>query len=92
MFAADKPNRFGVYANYYKQEVNELLALYEEDLINCVPHLDADHLTRLCQALYLLKTPEFENIWWRIEDAVNLQVSKLDSYHVTNILRSFSHS
>jgi hypothetical protein len=69
-----------------------MLTHYEEDLIESVQHLDAEHLTRLAQALYILKTPEFETIWWRIEDQANSKISELDIYHVTNILRSFSHS
>ena len=41
----------------------------------------------------LLKTDQFENIWWRIENRANqlAQENKLDTYHVTNILRAFSH-
>ena len=29
--------------------------------------LDAEHLTRMSLALYLLKTSEYENLWMRIE-------------------------
>lgn len=42
--------------------------------------------------MYILKTPEYENIWWRIEDRAIELKDKLDGYQVSNILRSFSHS
>jgi hypothetical protein len=44
--------------------------------------------------MYIFKTAEFENIWWRIETRVNeLNEQKaLDIYHVTNITRAFSRS
>jgi len=42
--------------------------------------------------MYILKTDQFENIWWRIERRTNELAEKkeLDIYHVVNILRSFS--
>jgi hypothetical protein len=81
-----------VYRVYARDDVNELLAHYEEDLKECVFHLDPDHLTRLAQTLYLLKTPDHETLFWRIEDHAVNQLEKLDTYHITNILRSFAHS
>lgn len=55
---------------------------------------DAEHLTRLAQTMYVFKTGEFENIWWRIENRTNelMEEGKLDIYHVTNITRAFSRS
>lgn len=56
-------------------------------------HLDGDHLTRLTQTLYLLRSGEYEGVFRRIEKralALNAE-GKLDVHHVTNILRSFSH-
>jgi hypothetical protein len=51
-------------------------------------------LTRLAQALYILKAKDFEGIFRRIERmAVELhEQGKLDIYHVTNILRAFTHA
>ena len=86
------PNKFGVYKEYAKDDINELIAHYEEDLKEIPQHLDAEHLTRLAQALYLLKSTEYENIFWRVETQANNLIDKLDTYHITNILRSFSHS
>jgi len=44
--------------------------------------------------MYVFKTGEFENIWWRIENRTNelMEEGKLDIYHVTNITRAFSRS
>jgi hypothetical protein len=45
--------------------------------------------------MYLLKSPAYENIWWRIENRVHDLAEipgALDSYNITNILRSFSKS
>lgn len=52
--------------------------MYEEDLIDLCEHLDADHVTRLAQALYLLKSPNYDNIQWRIETRVNELVASKD--------------
>ena len=62
-FASNRPSTFGVYKVYAKDEVNELLAHYEEDLKDMIQYLDADHLTRLAQALYLLNSVEYEHIF-----------------------------
>lgn len=93
-FASNKPTKFGVYTEYAKDEIKELIALYETDLCEAAECLDADGLTRLAQALYLLKDDSFENIWWRIENRVHALVEEnsLNSYHITNLLRSFSRS
>jgi hypothetical protein len=58
-FASNKPKDFGVYRLHTQDDVDELIAHYEPDLIENVFLLDAEHLTRLCQTLYLLKTREF---------------------------------
>ena len=42
--------------------------------------------------MYLLKTPNYENILWRVETQVNNIADKMDTYHLVNILRAFSHS
>ena len=95
--ASNRPNQFGVYKVYAEEELNELLSHYEDDLKEISDKeglLDAEHLTRLAQALYILKSGEFEAIFQRIEaSALRLDAQKkLDAYHVTNILRAFSHS
>lgn len=49
----------------------------------------------MAQSLYLLKDETFENIWWRVENRIHELAEvkgALDSYNVTNILRSFSRS
>ena len=77
---------------YAREELNELLSIFEEDLLEMLPNLDAEHTTRLCQSLYLFKTADFEPLWWRVEDHINEHLlAKLDTYHVTNILRSMTH-
>lgn len=47
IFASNKPKQFGVYKEYAKDDINELIAHYEEDLKEIPYYLDADHLTRL---------------------------------------------
>ena len=83
-----------MYRKYAEEDVDELLAHYEHDLCDAAEKADPETLTRIAQALYLMKSGEYENIWWRIEDrAQNLAAeNKLDGYHVTNLLRAFSHS
>jgi hypothetical protein len=48
----------------------------------------------LAQALYVLKTKDYEGVFRRVENsAISLnEKGKLDIYQVTNILRSFAHS
>lgn len=82
----------GVYAAYFREDIDELLSHYEEDLKECPQYLDNEHVTRLAQALYILKTKEYETIFWRIEDRVNELKDKLTIHNVSSILRSFSHS
>ena len=93
MFASTLPKQFGVYRNYASEELDEMLSHYEHDMCEAAELADAEHLTRLSQTMYILKTDQFENIWWRIENRANqlAQENKLDTYHVTNILRAFSH-
>jgi len=96
-FASNRPQQFGLYKVYAAEEVNELLSHYEADLKEISEKeglLDPEHLTRLAQALYILKTGDFEGIFKRIEKRALAWAAqgKLDAYHVTNILRAFSHS
>jgi hypothetical protein len=95
-FASNRPSNFGVHKVYAAEEVDELLSHFDGDLKDAVEkgHLDGEHLTRLAQALYILKTKDFEGIFRRIEKrAVALHAEgKLDIYQVTNLLRAFTHS
>jgi hypothetical protein len=94
-FASNKPRNFGVYGQHAKDEIRELIAHYEQDFVELSQYLDAEHLTRFAQVMYLLKDESFENIWWRIENRVHdlaEQKGALDSYHVVNLLRAFSKS
>ena len=70
-FASNKPQQFGAYKVYASEELNELLSHYESDLKEAIEteQLDGEHLTRLAQALYILKTGDFEGIFRRIEKA-----------------------
>jgi hypothetical protein len=78
--ASNRPKNFGVYTNYAKDEVDELLTHYEEDLKDMAEVLDTEYLTRLSQMLYLFKTKEFESVFQRIEENLNRQKDKLDAY------------
>lgn len=93
-FASTKPKRFGVYKRYAVEEVEELIAHFEHDLCDAALKVDAEHLTRIAQALYLLKTDDYENIWWRVETRAQELASenRLDGYQLTNLLRSFAHA
>jgi hypothetical protein len=83
-----------VYKNYASDEVEELVANYEHDLCEAGENANPEQLTRLAQALYILRTTEFENIFWRVERRANqlAHEGQLDTYNVTNILRALSHS
>lgn len=93
-FASNRPKSYGVYKDIEADNLDELIANYEHDLCEAAESADAEHLTRLAQTMYILKTGEFENIWWRIENRTNdlVEAGKLDIYHVTNIARAFSHA
>jgi len=90
-FASNKPRRFGVFKVYAKEDIDELLSHYEEDLKEGAAHLDEKHLTRLALGMYLLKTPNYENILWRIEARTQELASGMKAETATEILRSFSH-
>lgn len=81
-FASARPKSFGVYKVYAAEELDELLAYYEHDLCDAAEKADAEHITRLAQAMYILKSDQYENIWWRIENRVNAlaEDNKLDAY------------
>lgn len=88
--------QFGLYKVYAAEDINELLSHYETDLKTIAEShsTDPETLTRLAQALYLLKSGDFEGVFRRIEKSAlraNEQ-GKLDIYHVVNILRAFSHA
>jgi hypothetical protein len=90
--ASNRPNNFGVYKQYAKDEVDELIAHYEDELKDATFLVDGEHLTRLAQALYLLKTKDYENIWTRIEGRANEIKAELEPYHAVNIVRSLTRS
>ena len=94
MFASSKPRNFGNYRVYAAEDLDELLAFYEHDLCEAAENADAEHLTRVAQAMYILKTRDYPNIWWRIERRANQLASedKLEPYHLVNILRAFSRA
>lgn len=93
-FASNRPKSYGVYKVQVADQLDEMLAHFEHDLCEAAESADSEHLTRLAQTMYLLKTGEFENIWWRIENRANdlNDQGKLDIYHVTNLTRAFSHA
>ena len=45
-FASNKPRQFGVYSQYAKDEIRELITHYEQDFVDVSQYLDAEHLTR----------------------------------------------
>lgn len=55
--ASNRPTNFGVFKVYAKEDTNELLSHYEEDLkLVAETSKDPELLTRLAQTLYVLKT------------------------------------
>lgn len=93
-FASCRPKNWGVYQQYANDEVEELIANYEHDLCEAAENASPEQLTQLAQALYILKTSDFENIFWRVERRTNqlAHEGQLDAYHATNILRALSRS
>lgn len=71
MFATSKPRKFGIYQNYADEEIDELLAHYEHDLCDAAENADAETLTRIATAMYVLRSDQYENVWWRIENRTN---------------------
>jgi hypothetical protein len=68
MLATNKPMKFGVYQTYYFDEAKELFAHYEEDLKSAIRLANGKHLSRMAQALYIMKVSDYETLWWRIEE------------------------
>jgi len=92
---SNRPTKAGVYTQYAKDDIEAVIAHFEQDFLEMCSHLDAEGLTRFAQTLYLMKSKNFENVWWRIENRVHElaeEAGALDHYHITNILRSFSRS
>ena len=71
-----------------------MLSHYEHDLNEAIEQTDADHLARIATCLYILRTSEFENIWWRIENRTNqlAQEGQLSPSHLVQLVRAFSHA
>mmetsp|Transcript_8571 Transcript_8571/g.14460 ORF Transcript_8571/g.14460 Transcript_8571/m.14460 type:complete len:306 (+) Transcript_8571:891-1808(+) len=93
--ASNKPKNFGVYRVVVRDQIDEVIASYQEDIYEALKTGDGELVTRVAQFMYLFKTTEFENIWWRIENRVHElleQEGALDIYNLTNIVRSFSRS
>ena len=90
--ASNRPKNFGTQVFYAKDELDELLTHYEEDLKEITAVVDAEHLTRMAQMMYIFKTKDFEGLLQRIEDHLNRKKDQLDIYQVTNALRSFTHT
>ena len=44
--------------------------------------------------MYILKTDEYENIWWRVENRVNelVEEGQMQPFHLVNIVRAFSRA
>ena len=55
-FASCKPKTFGVYRHYAAEELEELLSHYEYELCEAAEAADGEHLTRIAQAMYIMKT------------------------------------
>ena len=70
-FASSRPRNYGVYRVYAQDEIEELVANYEHDLCEAGEQADAEQLTRLAQTLYILRTTEYENVFWRVERRAN---------------------
>ena len=65
--ASCRPKNYGVYRVYAAEEVDEMIAHYEHDLCEVAEKADGDQLTRIAQALYIMKSGEYENIFQRVE-------------------------
>ena len=47
MFASFRPKTFGVYKNYAKDELDEMISHYEHEICEAAEQADAEHITRL---------------------------------------------
>lgn len=59
----------GVSGHYKrrKEEWDELLTIYEEDIKQGAPFMDSIHTTRLGLMLAYMFTKKFTNLYWRVE-------------------------
>jgi len=72
-----------------------MLVEYEDDFNQAASYLDGEGVTRLAQTMYLMRSRDFETVWYRIENRVHDLVEipgALDTYNISAILRSFSRS
>ena len=60
--ATNRTKNFKQQINYARDELDELLAHYEEDLKDMTAVLDTEYLTRMAQMMYIFKTKEYEGI------------------------------
>ena len=93
-YASCRPADKSIYRRYDQDAIEELIANYEHDLCEAGEQANPEQLTRLAQTLYILRTCEFENVFWRVERRANqfAEEGQLDIYNVTNILRSLTRS
>lgn len=54
--ASCRPQKYGVYKHYAREELDEMIAHYEHDLCEAAEKADAEQLTRLAQTMYIFKT------------------------------------
>jgi hypothetical protein len=91
------------YASNYKKEdiisipreqetQEKLLDAYEYEFLDAIQFWDSEHLTKLAQTFYLLNSRKFPHIWKRIEHKTIDEVKNLDSYNLTQLMRSFTRN
>ena len=68
------------------------MSVYEYDVLDSVQFCDKEHLVRLAQTYSLFKSPDVLQMFWRIEKRALELIDELDTYDITNIIRSFTRT
>ena len=89
-YSSNKMATKGKYQLVEEERNDELLSIYEQDIIELAPLLDADHVVRLGSMLYGMESLQFTNLMWRVEARACDLLDQMDSFHLSSLLRTFS--
>ena len=85
-----KPNPARVWE--FLEDTNEVLTAYNYELMDLTQFADADDLTKLIRAFCNANCSDFEHIMLRFELKALDEKENLDSYHLTQMIKSFTNN
>jgi hypothetical protein len=94
-YAANRPKTDGTYTYYPQKELKEnFLSTYEKELNDNILKMNAEEVSRVATALYLLKTDDVDPFINRIERNLikmkNTSPEKIDAWSLHAVIRAFS--